>query len=90
MTGLSVPNSFVDSMEYAVVDIETTGSSNKITEIAVYVYDSEKREIIEEYSSLVNPETHIPSFITNLTGITNEMVAASPRFFEIAKGSVIR
>jgi len=72
-------------LQYAVVDIETTGSSNRITEIAVYVYDSEKQEIVEEYSSLVNPETHIPSFITGLTGITNEMVAASPRFFEVAK-----
>ncbi len=72
-------------MEYAVVDIETTGASNKITEVAVFVYDSEKREIVDEFVSLVNPETHIPSFITGLTGISNEMVMDAPRFYEIAK-----
>ncbi len=72
-------------MQYAVVDIETTGQSNKITEIAVYVYDDEKRQIIEEYASLVNPECAIPPFITKLTGIDNDMVASAPRFFEIAK-----
>ncbi|MCB9262207.1 MAG: GIY-YIG nuclease family protein [Flavobacteriales bacterium] len=72
-------------MQYAVVDVETAGQSNKITEIAIYVYDDEKKEVVEEFSSLVNPECSIPSFITNLTGINDDMVAAAPRFFEIAK-----
>jgi DNA polymerase III subunit epsilon len=71
---------------YAIVDIETTGgsaSSEKITEIAVYLHDGNK--ITDEFVSLVNPERNIPYFITNLTGITNEMVEDSPRFYEIAK-----
>lgn len=71
---------------YAVIDVETTGSfhgSDKITEIAVYVFDGEK--IVDEYATLVNPEKEIPWNITRLTGITNEMVANAPRFFEIAK-----
>ncbi|MBO6514925.1 MAG: GIY-YIG nuclease family protein [Bacteroidia bacterium] len=72
-------------MQYAVVDIETTGRSNKITEVAIFVYDDEKNEIVEEFSSLVNPECPIPSFITSLTGINDDMVADAPRFFEIAK-----
>lgn len=72
-------------MQYAVVDIETTGASNKITEIAIYVYDDEQKKVVEEFSSLVNPECPIPPFITNLTGIDNDMVATAPRFFEIAK-----
>jgi DNA polymerase-3 subunit epsilon len=72
-------------VQYAVVDIETTGQSNKVTEIAVYVYDDEQQKIIEEYSSLVNPECIIPPFITKLTGIDNDLVASAPRFFEIAK-----
>lgn len=71
---------------YAIIDIETTGGSarfEKITEIAVFLHDGEK--ITGEFESLINPERNIPYFITNLTGITNEMVENSPRFFEIAK-----
>ncbi|MEA3443843.1 MAG: exonuclease domain-containing protein [Bacteroidota bacterium] len=71
---------------YAILDIETTGGSyklEKITEIAIYIYDGEK--IIDEFVSLVNPERGIPYFITKLTGITNEMVADAPKFYEIAK-----
>ena len=71
---------------YAIVDIETTGGSSrieKITEIAIYQHDGEK--ITGEFVSLVNPERNIPYFITNLTGISNEMVENAPRFFEVAK-----
>jgi DNA polymerase-3 subunit epsilon len=71
---------------YAIIDIETTGGSSrleKITEIAVYLHDGEK--ITGEYTTLINPERNIPYFITNLTGITNEMVEDKPRFYEVAK-----
>ena len=71
---------------YAIVDIETTGGSaqfEKITEIAIYQHNG--IEITGEFISLVNPERNIPYFITNLTGITSEMVEDAPRFFEIAK-----
>lgn len=71
---------------YAVVDIETTGGSarlERITEIAVYIHDGNR--VVEEFSTLINPERNIPYFITSLTGITNEMVEDAPRFFEVAK-----
>lgn len=68
---------------YSIVDIETTGHSSKITEISIFVFDGEK--VIEEFTSLVNPECVIPPFITNLTGITNAMVGNAPKFFEIAQ-----
>lgn len=74
---------------YAVIDIETTGGNarfEKITEIAICIHDGEK--IVQEYSTLVNPEKSIPPFISRLTGITNEMVEAAPKFFEIAKDVV--
>ena len=73
-------------MNFAVLDIETTGGSpkhEKITEIAIYIHNGQ--EVINEFSSLINPEKAIPYFITSLTGITNEMVADAPRFYEVAR-----
>jgi DNA polymerase-3 subunit epsilon len=68
---------------YAIVDIETTGHTSKITEISIFIFDGKK--VIDEYTTLVNPESVIPPFITNLTGITNAMVGNAPKFYEIAK-----
>ena len=70
---------------YAVVDLETTGGfalRNRITEVAIYRYGGQK--IIDEFHSLVNPERTIPAFITQLTGISDEMVASAPTFKDIA------
>lgn len=67
------------------VDIETNGGSGdrgRITEIALIRV--EDGEIVEEYSSLVNPGGVLPYWITRLTGITNEDVADAPYFDEIA------
>jgi DNA polymerase-3 subunit epsilon len=68
---------------YSIIDIETTGHSSKITEISIFVFDGKK--VVDEYTTLVNPECIIPPFITNLTGITNAMVGNAPKFYEIAK-----
>ncbi len=71
---------------YTIVDIETTGGSyktGKITEVAIYKFDGVA--IVEEFISLINPETYIPPYIVQLTGITNEMVKDAPQFFEVAK-----
>lgn len=72
--------------KFAIIDIETTGGSaerDRITEIAILIHDGNR--IVDEFTSLVNPETFIPPFITRLTGITNEMVEKAPRFYEIAR-----
>ena len=71
---------------YAVVDIETTGNGykgQKITEISIFIFNGEK--VLDEYTTLVNPEAPIPPFITNLTGITQAMVRNQPKFYEIAR-----
>jgi len=76
---------------FAILDIETTGGSpvnEKITEIAIFFHDGEK--VVDEWSTLINPEKPIPYFITGLTGITNEMVADAPKFYEIAREIVER
>jgi DNA polymerase-3 subunit epsilon len=64
----------------AVIDFETTGlSPNKgarATEIAVVIVQEAK--IVGRYQSLMNAGVTVPSFITNLTGITNLMVRSAP------------
>jgi DNA polymerase-3 subunit epsilon len=71
---------------YSIIDIETTGGKadgEKITEIAVFVHDGKK--VVREFCTLLNPERHIPSFITRLTGIDDDMVSDAPKFYEVAK-----
>ena len=70
---------------FVIVDVETTGGSpqnSKITELAMYKLDGTK--IIEEFTTLLNPEMEIPEFIVRLTGITDQMVADAPKASAIA------
>jgi DNA polymerase III subunit epsilon len=67
------------------VDLETTGGNaarDRITEVGIVHIKA--GECAEEWSSLVNPECRIPSYIEAFTGITNDMVADAPRFSDIA------
>lgn len=69
---------------YTIIDIETTGNGikgNRITEISIFKYDG--HEIVDEFTSLVNPEMPIPYFITGLTGIDNDMVRNAPKLIEL-------
>ena len=65
----------------AVIDFETTGMSpalgDRATEIAIVLL--ERGEVVDRFQSLVNAGVHIPAFITQLTGISNAMVASAPR-----------
>lgn len=71
---------------YAIVDIETTGghaAANGITEIAVFVHDGERT--VQHFTTLINPQKPVPSFITALTGINNAMLASAPLFEDVAE-----
>jgi DNA polymerase-3 subunit epsilon len=81
--------SFPNDKRFAIIDIETTGlraGHEKITEIAIILHDG--KQIIEEFSSLVNPERKIPYFITQLTGINDQMVSDAPKFYELARNII--
>ncbi len=74
------------SKRYAIVDLETTGgraARHRVTEVGIVIFDGEK--IVETYETLVNPECSIPRGITEITGITMDMVGRAPRFHEVAK-----
>src|SRR5690606_8439678 len=60
---------------YVVLDVETTGGkagTDRITEIGAVKLQA--GEVLDTFNSLINPERHIPSFISRLTGISNAMV----------------
>lgn len=72
--------------KFVVVDLETTGHTpargDQIIEIGMVKVVNFK--IVDQYKTYVKPDHDIPTFITNLTGITNEQVAKAPQFKEIA------
>lgn len=71
--------------DFVVFDLETTGAKSppcRVTEIGAFRVKDGK--ITGEFQTLVNPETPIPMFISQLTGITNSMVRNAPKFIEVA------
>jgi len=71
---------------YVVVDVETTGGRSglhRVTEIGAVKVRGGK--VIDEWSSLINPQRSIPANITRITGITQDMVADAPVFADVAE-----
>ncbi|HEU5121683.1 MAG TPA: exonuclease domain-containing protein, partial [Candidatus Saccharimonadales bacterium] len=67
------------------VDIETTGGSyrnSRVLEVAAIRY--ENSNVVREFSTLLDPESYIPSSITTLTGIAAQDVVGAPKFEDIA------
>jgi DNA polymerase-3 subunit epsilon len=67
------------------VDLETTGGNpayHRITEVGIVRVQNGM--LLDEWSTLVNPECPIPPYIEAFTGISSEMVVDAPRFADIA------
>ncbi len=83
---LKVKWAYNPSQVYVVVDVETTGGRadwHRLTELAALKIQN--GQVIGQFQSLINPGRSIPRNITELTGITNEMVAGAPDFSKIAE-----
>lgn len=69
----------IDSNIFVAIDVETTGLSpfaNELIEVSAIKYNGTKK--IDSFTTLIKPKVRIPYYITNITGITNEMVQNSP------------
>lgn len=65
--------------DYIVFDLETTGI-NQVRDaiIEISAVKVEKHQVVSDFSTLVNPERHIPAAATAVNGITDEMVKDAP------------
>lgn len=67
---------------FVFLDIETTGMSprtgGRILEVGAL--RMEDHQIVSTMNTLIYPETDVPYFITNITGITDEHVSSAPLF----------
>lgn len=69
-------------MRYVVFDVETPNAKNdRMSSLGIAVV--ENGEIVEEFYSLINPETYFNSFNVALTGISERSVKGAPTFPEI-------
>jgi DNA polymerase III subunit epsilon len=71
----------------AVIDFETTGLSpawgDRATEVAIVLLEGGRT--VDRFESLMNAGVRIPAFITQLTGITNAMVADAPAAAQVMR-----
>lgn len=77
----------MESQKYAIVDLETTGNSSKQGEriIQIAIVFMQDWQVIDTYTSFVNPKKKIPLFIQDLTHINDQHVKSAPAFEEIAE-----
>jgi DNA polymerase III alpha subunit (gram-positive type) len=64
--------------KYIFYDLETTGFSRQwefIIEVAAVLYDTEEEKELDVFNEFIKPEKKISAKITDITGITNKMVA---------------
>ena len=78
-------NECLTGISYAVVDVEATGGrvtgGDRVTEVAVVeVRDGVATTLID---TLINPQRVIPSWVSRLTNISEDMVRSAPVFAEI-------
>ena len=81
-------NNYIDN--YVVFDLETTGC-NPVNDyiIEIGAIKIENGEIHSVYNQMINPKIATPPLITNITGITNDMVKDKPTIDEVLEDFLV-
>ena len=80
----NAPDQKIKESTFVVFDLETTGLSPKNNEIIeIGAVKIKNNEIVDDYQSFVKPDQNIPSKITDLTGINNDMVADADKISKV-------
>ncbi|MCX7834352.1 MAG: exonuclease domain-containing protein [Ignavibacteria bacterium] len=81
---MTTSKTYIQDCNFIVCDVETTGLSPYIDRIIeISLIKVKNSEIVDNFTTLINPKKHIPSFITSMTGIANEDVINKPSFEDI-------
>ena len=84
MQNIDLENIPIEEAEFSVFDFETTGTSAKYDKvIEIGIAKIKGGEIVDTYSSFINPGRQVPFYITDITGIKTEDVAGAPYFEDI-------
>lgn len=73
---------------FAIIDIETCAGKfefqrGHITDICILIHDG--LQVVDKFTTLINPQCNITPFYAKLSGITNDMVKDAPTFPQVAK-----
>jgi DNA polymerase-3 subunit epsilon len=83
----SIMEQLLEEMEVVVFDLETTGfypyNGDEILSVGAVTLKGEQVLENRSFYSLVNPKRKVPKHITELTGITNEMVEDAPDLMQV-------
>jgi len=77
--------SIIDLLDnYIIFDIETTGLDSSYDEIIeIGAIRIENNKVVSKFQSLVKPNIEIDDYISELTGITNDMVKNAPKIEDV-------
>ena len=90
-------SSYIMDNEFVVYDFETTGLDTNTCEIIeIGAVKIKSGEIVDVFQTLIKPKNTIPDIITQVTNISNDMVASSPSikivmpaFYDFCKGCIL-
>lgn len=90
-------SSYIMDNEFVVYDFETTGLDTNTCEIIeIGAVKIKGGEIVDVFQTLIKPQNTIPDIITQVTNISNDMVASSPSikivmpaFYDFCKGCIL-